>query len=79
MTPYRNGQLIGAQADSSWLFVVPWGIRALMGHIKQRYNGPPGGIWVTENGVDVPNEASMPYPAVLADSFRTQYYQVHGR
>ena len=76
MTPYRDGNLIGPQADSEWLYVVPWGIRALIGHISTRYSGPPGGIWITENGVDVPNEASQPYPAVLADTFRTSYYQV---
>ena len=76
MTPYRDGNLIGPRADSEWLYVVPWGIRALIGHITTRYSGPPGGIWITENGVDVPNEASQPYPAVLADTFRTSYYQV---
>lgn len=37
------------QAASSWLYVVPWGIRKLLNYIAERYNNPP--IYVTENGM----------------------------
>lgn len=42
-----NGS-IGPQADSSWLYVVPWGFNKLLHWIKERYADP--GIFVTENG-----------------------------
>jgi len=69
---YRNGQVIGPPADSSWLYVVPWGMRKILHWVADRYGNPP--IYITENGVDVPNESSMPLPAVLHDQFRIDYY-----
>jgi beta-glucosidase len=69
----RNGQLIGPRADSSWLYVVPFGINRMLKWVNERYNSPP--IYITENGVDVPNENSIPLPNVLHDQFRIQFYE----
>jgi len=35
-------------AQSNWLFSVPWGFRKLLNWVDKRYNRPP--IYVTENG-----------------------------
>ncbi len=59
-------------ADSSWLYVVPWGIRKLLNYIHTRYSAP--WIMITENGVDVPNESAMPLAQALNDTFRVNYY-----
>lgn len=45
------------QADSPWLYVVPWGLRKLLVWIHQRYNAPE--IYILENGVDCPNESAL--------------------
>lgn len=36
------------QAASGWLRIVPWGIRKLMNHIKDKYGNPL--VMITENG-----------------------------
>ncbi|KAL3135675.1 hypothetical protein ABBQ38_006148 [Trebouxia sp. C0009 RCD-2024] len=69
----RDGKHIGPQADSEWLYAVPWGFRKLLTWIHKRYNGPD--IYVLENGVDCPQESSVPIPDVLNDTFRLHYYQ----
>jgi len=73
VSSYRNGVPIGPPADSTWLFVVPAGFRYLLSYIKNRYNNPE--IIVTENGVSVPRESSLPLPQALNDTFRISYYQ----
>lgn len=67
------GKPIGVRADSSWLYVVPWGIQKVLLYITERYN--PTFILITENGVDCPNESSIPLPAVLNDQFRISFFQ----
>jgi len=66
-----QGELIGAPAESTWLYVVPWGFPKALQWIAQRYPGVP--ILVTENGVDAPGESSIPLPKVLQDTFRVNY------
>jgi len=68
----RDGKLIGPAADSSWLYVVPWGIRKMLHWVADRYDKPP--IYITENGVDVPNEGQLPLQQALVDTFRVDYY-----
>jgi beta-glucosidase len=68
----KNGVPIGPRADSDWLYVVPWGIRKLLNYIHNTYKAP--WIMITENGVDVPNESSMPVAQALNDTFRIDYY-----
>lgn len=36
------------RGESSWLYVVPWGMRKLLGWIKNSYNNPP--VYITESG-----------------------------
>ena len=43
--------------------------------MDERYGQPD--IIVTENGVDVPAEASLPLPDVLHDTFRINYMQTY--
>ena len=71
-TNQYNGTLIGTPCDSPWLFVVPWGIYNMLKYVDKRYDHPP--IYITENGVDVPNESSIPLPEVLNDTFRINFY-----
>lgn len=58
-------------ADSDWLYVYAPGIRSILNWIQHRYQ--PKMIYVTENGVDVPNESEMPIPQALNDTFRQNY------
>ena len=67
----KNGEKIGPLADSSWLYVVPWGMRKILNWITHRYNRPD--IFITENGVDAPGESSMPLEQALNDTFRVNY------
>lgn len=73
----QYGLLIGPQAASSWLNVVPWGFYKMLKWNNQRYtvDGNKPVIYVTENGCDVPNESSMPMAQALHDSFRIDYYR----
>jgi len=68
----RNGIQIGPQADSDWLYVVPYGIRKNLFWLQDRYG--PMDFWITENGVDVPGESNLPISQALHDDFRVKYY-----
>jgi len=72
-TAERDGEFIGPVADSSWLYVVPWGMRKILNWIKDRYDNPA--IMITENGCDVPDESSMPLAEALNDTFRVNYFK----
>ncbi|GAB2277874.1 hypothetical protein Dimus_012576 [Dionaea muscipula] len=48
-TSSREGKAIGEKAASSWLHIVPWGIRKLAVYLKDHYGNPP--IFITENGM----------------------------
>jgi len=67
-----KGAPIGPVADSPWLIVSPWGFRKALTYLNNRYH--PGEMAVTENGVSVPKEDSLPFPAVLHDTFRIDFY-----
>jgi beta-glucosidase len=72
----QSGQIIGPQAASSWLNLVPWGFYKVLMWSSRRYtrNGqPPPPIIVTENGCDAPGESLKQLPEVLHDSFRVDY------
>ncbi|CAM6038557.1 unnamed protein product [Sphagnum compactum] len=73
ITPYKNGVLIGPTTPSDWLFVVPSGMRKILGWIRERYNNPI--IYITENGVDeVNSEDLLPLNEQLHDLQRIQYH-----
>ena len=42
--------------------------------ISESYGGQGTDIYVTENGVDCPNESELTLPAVLNDTFRIAYH-----
>jgi len=67
---YKDGVPIGKMADSDWLWVVPWGMRKLLNWVYDRYKQD---IIITENGVDVPNESSLPLQEALNDTFRVDF------
>jgi beta-glucosidase len=61
------------QTPSDWLFVVPSGMRKILGWIRERYNNPI--IYITENGVDeVNSEDLLPLNEQLHDLQRIQYH-----
>lgn len=66
-----NGKLIGKQAQSSWLYVVPWSIRKSIEWVHFRYGHP--NIFITENGVSAPKEDEKPISEVVVDDFRVDY------
>jgi len=68
----KAGKAIGLPAESPWLWVVPWGIRKILNHVHTQYGAP--NIVITENGVDVPNESSLPLGDALHDKFRVNFY-----
>jgi len=72
VTAVRDGKMIGPQADSTWLYVVPWGINSVLHWISDRYHNPP--IYITENGVSVPHENELPIEQALHDQFRIDFY-----
>lgn len=68
-----NGVEIGAQAESYWLRVVPWGFYKLLKYVDERYH--PQHIVITENGVSVPKEQTMRVGDATRDAFRVDYYR----
>ena len=67
-----NGTVIGKQADSPWLYIVPWGLHKMLNWIGDRY-GNAVELVVTENGMDVVNENNKPLEEALHDSDRIAY------
>jgi len=75
----KEGEPIGAQAQSHWLKVVPWGLYKLLKYTKAQYgtDGSDGRdleIMITENGVSVPGEADVEVEEAVQDAFRVDYY-----
>ena len=64
---------IGPPAQSDWLFVTPWAFGKLLRYVRDRY-GDAIEIFITENGVSAPGEASEAAAAAAEDAFRTAYY-----
>ncbi|KAK2970562.1 LOW QUALITY PROTEIN: hypothetical protein RJ640_024972 [Escallonia rubra] len=63
------------QAGSDWLYVYPQGVRLTLLYIKEKYNNPI--VYITENGIDEKNNASLTLQQSLTDNFRIMYYQRH--
>ncbi|XP_065865963.1 beta-glucosidase 12-like [Euphorbia lathyris] len=71
----RNGIPIGPKAASDWLYVYPRGIRDLILYVKKKYNDPL--IYITENGIDEYNNATLTLEEQLTDNMRVDYYYRH--
>ncbi|KAK7342598.1 hypothetical protein VNO80_25554 [Phaseolus coccineus] len=72
-TAYRRGAAIGEKAASSWLHIVPWGIRKLVKHVKDKYGDTP--VIITENGMDDPSQPFMTLQKALKDDKRIRYHR----
>ncbi|CAK9175357.1 unnamed protein product [Ilex paraguariensis] len=75
LTYERNGVPIGPKGASNWLYVYPRGIRDLLLYIKQNYGKPI--IYITENGMDEINDATLSLEEALEDNMRVEYYFHH--
>ncbi|KAL9420925.1 hypothetical protein AB3S75_038486 [Citrus x aurantiifolia] len=75
LTAERNGKLIGPKAASNWLYVYPRGFRDLLIYIKEKYNNPT--LYITENGYDDFNNATLPLKEALKDPMRLDYFKNH--
>ncbi|GKU94138.1 hypothetical protein SLEP1_g7666 [Rubroshorea leprosula] len=71
----RNGIPIGPKGASPWLNVFPKGIRNLLLYIQDKYNDPL--IYITENGIDQMNNATLSLKESLIDYMRIHYYHKH--
>ncbi|XP_033626548.1 lactase-like protein [Asterias rubens] len=56
------------KAASSWLSIVPWGMRRLLGWIKEHYGDVP--IYITENGM---SQSGMD----IKDELRVKYFKAY--
>ncbi|XP_040991054.1 beta-glucosidase 12-like [Juglans microcarpa x Juglans regia] len=72
----RNGIPIGPKlAASDWLHFYPRGLRDILLYIKTKYHNPL--IYITENGIDEFNNASLSLEEALADNHRIEYHHAH--
>ncbi|KAF5735748.1 beta-glucosidase 12-like [Tripterygium wilfordii] len=71
----RNGMPIGPKAASDWLYVYPRGIRDILLYTKKKYSDPL--IYITENGIDELNDATLSLEEALNDTMRIDYYSRH--
>ncbi|KAH1247708.1 Beta-glucosidase 25 [Glycine max] len=62
-----------SQAASSWLHIVPWGIRKLVKHVKDKYGDTP--VIITENGMDDPSGPFRTLEKALNDDKRIRYHR----
>ncbi|QCD92277.1 beta-glucosidase [Vigna unguiculata] len=59
------------QANSYWLYNVPWGMYKSLMYIKERYGNPT--MILSENGMDDPGNVTL--PKGLHDTTRINYYK----
>lgn len=72
-TAYKDGVPIGDPTASYWLFVTPFGMRKLLGWVRERYNNPI--VYITENGFSETNtDDSTLLADQLKDPERIQYF-----
>ncbi|OMO80499.1 Glycoside hydrolase, family 1 [Corchorus capsularis] len=72
-TAFRGLTAIGEKAASSWLRIVPWGIRKLAIYLKDKYGNPP--VIITENGMDDLNSPLISKNKALQDDKRINYHR----
>ncbi|KAK4741001.1 hypothetical protein SAY87_024589 [Trapa incisa] len=67
----RDGVPVGPQANSFWLYQVPWGIKKAVLYIKEQYKNPD--IVISENGMDDPGNLTL--SEGIRDTKRVSYYR----
>lgn len=79
VSKFNGSRLIGPRAESSWLMIVPKGIRSLLNWVDHRYNEGTKeklAFMITENGVDCLDEAFYNFQDdVLEDICRVNYLE----
>ncbi|XP_047327218.1 beta-glucosidase 13-like [Impatiens glandulifera] len=75
ITYERDGIPIGPAAASSWLRIYPKGLWELLLYVKNKYGDPT--IYITENGMDQVNNATIPLEEALDDDMRIDFYYSH--
>ncbi|KAL0355124.1 UNVERIFIED_CONTAM: Raucaffricine-O-beta-D-glucosidase [Sesamum radiatum] len=73
---FRDNIPIGPVAGSSWLRIVPWGIKKLLLYTNNTYSNLPP-IYITENGVDEKNDYKLTASDACVDPVRVKYHQDH--
>ncbi|KAI8476517.1 MAG: glycoside hydrolase superfamily [Monoraphidium minutum] len=73
LTEGKDGKQIGEQAESYWLYNVPWSINRMTTYMSKRYGYPE--IQVLENGISEKGEAGRSGAAALVDPLRTKYFR----
>ncbi|WCJ27194.1 Beta-glucosidase 12 [Euphorbia peplus] len=75
-TNERDGVPIGPQAHpSSFINVYPRGIYKVLQYVKRKYQNPV--IYITENGIDELNNATLSLEEALDDIMRVDYFYHH--
>ncbi|KAL4324990.1 hypothetical protein GQ457_11G005070 [Hibiscus cannabinus] len=67
----KNGVQIGPQANSWWLYIVPWGMYKTVTYLKQRYGDV--NIFISENGMDDPGNVTLANG--LKDTTRIKFFE----
>ncbi|KAL0656521.1 hypothetical protein Bca4012_077105 [Brassica carinata] len=70
--PFKGVTPIGDRANSLWLYIVPRGMRSVMNYVKHRYGNLR--VFITENGMDDPNNILIPREEALKDGKRIRYH-----
>ncbi|KAI8463165.1 MAG: glycoside hydrolase superfamily [Monoraphidium minutum] len=66
-----EGGPVGTPSELPWLYSTPWAMRPMLAWVSKRYSRPE--VWVTENGVAAPGEASRGLGEALKDTYRLEY------
>ncbi|CAM8987769.1 unnamed protein product [Rhodiola kirilowii] len=72
-TSMRGLEPIGDKAASTWLHIVPWGIRKVTNYVKEKYNNPQ--MIITENGMDDSNNIFISHEKALKDEKRINFHK----
>ncbi|KAL3522194.1 hypothetical protein ACH5RR_015028 [Cinchona calisaya] len=72
----RKDKFIGEDKGAAgWLYSYPRGIMDLLLYIKKEYNNPL--IYITENGIDDPDDKSLKLKESIYDHKRLRYFHDH--
>ncbi|KAL6905874.1 hypothetical protein ACP4OV_003475 [Aristida adscensionis] len=70
-----DGEYIGENTGTDWLYSYPEGLKQLLTIIRDRYGNPP--IYITENGVGDIDDGNLLMEDALNDDVRLNYIKEH--